>query len=59
MLPGDKVCVLFGGRVPYILREQDGYHQLVGDAYLPDFMDGQAMDMLDAGELQEEVFEIH
>ncbi|KAF2813823.1 uncharacterized protein BDZ99DRAFT_225630 [Mytilinidion resinicola] len=55
----DKICVLFGGRVPYILRPQQHYYQLIGEAYLDGFMEGKAMDMLDRGELAEEVFEIH
>lgn len=35
MRPGDEVCVLFGGRPPYILRPMvQGYHVFVGEAYL-------------------------
>jgi hypothetical protein len=35
---GDKVCILFGGRVPFILRERLMYWQLIGDAYLDGIM---------------------
>ncbi|KAF2433042.1 hypothetical protein EJ08DRAFT_105465 [Tothia fuscella] len=56
---GDKICVLFGGRIPYILRPKGGFYQYVGEAYLDGFMEGKAIDMLEKGELVEEVFEIH
>ena len=56
---GDKLCVLFGGDVLYILREKgDRQYQFVGDAYMPGFMYGEAMDMLAAGQLKEEIFSI-
>lgn len=33
-LPGDSVWALYGADVPFILREKDGHHELVGDCYL-------------------------
>lgn len=49
--PGDQAWVIYGGRVPFILRTQeqdnvlDGAHAftLVGDAYVHGIMDGQAV----------------
>jgi hypothetical protein len=39
--PGDIVCVLRGGNVPFILRKKvDGYYELVGEAYVHGIMDG-------------------
>ncbi|OAX82345.1 hypothetical protein ACJ72_03304 [Emergomyces africanus] len=32
--PGDEVCVLFGGRVPFILRRMPDHHLLIGDTYI-------------------------
>lgn len=33
MKEGDVVCLLFGGRVPFVLREdEDGYYRLVGES---------------------------
>lgn len=51
MLPGDELWVLYGGRVPFVLRpSQDKphetgahYYRLVGDCYLDGFMDGEAI----------------
>ena len=51
MLPGDELWVLYGGRVPFVLRpSQDKphetvahYYRLVGDCYLNGFMDGEAI----------------
>ncbi|KIW02607.1 uncharacterized protein PV09_06055 [Verruconis gallopava] len=42
---GDSVCIIFGCKVPYILRKINGHHFLVGDAYIHDVMDGQAMEL--------------
>jgi hypothetical protein len=40
---GDEVCVLCGGEVPFILRPQGDYHELVGEAYCDGYMDGEAL----------------
>jgi hypothetical protein len=40
---GDKVAVLLGGSVPFVLREQQGYFILVGECYVNGLMDGKAM----------------
>ncbi|KAH9210809.1 heterokaryon incompatibility protein-domain-containing protein [Leptodontidium sp. 2 PMI_412] len=43
---GDLVCVLFGGKVPYVLRPRgDGRYTYVGDCFVYGLMDGEAMDM--------------
>lgn len=36
MQPGDEVCILFGGRVPFILRPMQDHHLFVGDSYVMD-----------------------
>ncbi|CAG9983867.1 unnamed protein product [Clonostachys byssicola] len=50
--PGDLVCVLFGGPVPYILRPLRGnaYH-FVGECFVPGYMDGEAITQWKAGTL--------
>jgi hypothetical protein len=41
---GDVICVLYGGEVPYVLREQDdGTYAVIGECYLNDFMHGEAL----------------
>ncbi|KLU82837.1 hypothetical protein MAPG_01905 [Magnaporthiopsis poae ATCC 64411] len=59
---GDVVCVLFGGKMPFCLRScTSGSQQrylLVGECYMHGFMNGEAVDMLERGEVQEEVFKI-
>lgn len=49
----DRIAVIEGGRVPYILRpsgKESGCWTLVGDAYVHGIMDGEGMTL---GELQE------
>ena len=45
--PGDVIAVLFGGRVPFVLRptSYDEY-SFVGPCYVDQMMDGQAMEQL-------------
>ncbi|KAH8672140.1 heterokaryon incompatibility protein-domain-containing protein [Tricladium varicosporioides] len=49
---GDQICIFPGGRTPYILRRDSGdsgtyegvqCYQLVGEAYVHGFMDGEAL----------------
>jgi hypothetical protein len=42
MQPGDKVIVLFGAALPFIVRQKDGYCNLIGQCYVADasIMDG-------------------
>jgi hypothetical protein len=48
--PNDEIWILFGGRVPFILRShpaeshQAGSYFLVGDCYVHGIMDGEAME---------------
>ncbi|KAF2204554.1 hypothetical protein GQ43DRAFT_146464 [Delitschia confertaspora ATCC 74209] len=46
---GDKVWMLQGGRVPFILRGRDGrIHELLGEAYLHGFMHGEMAEAMRA-----------
>jgi hypothetical protein len=55
--PGDQICIIFGGRVPFILREtgeqveMDGIdhkcHILLGDSYIHGLMQGEAAKMIE------------
>ena len=55
---GDVIAILFGSRVPCILRRYGSAYRLVSTCYVQDFMDGEAIEMLEHGELQSEMFEI-
>lgn len=42
--PGDVICVLYGASIPFILRPVGGgCFEVVGDCYVHEFMDGEAM----------------
>ncbi|EPE33782.1 hypothetical protein GLAREA_06795 [Glarea lozoyensis ATCC 20868] len=45
-VPGDRIALLEGGRVPFILRPTGNENQfeMVGDAYVHGIMDGEAWD---------------
>lgn len=62
MVPGDMVTLLFGGRVPFLLRQLDqrGY-RLVGDCYVQGIMHGEAIDAWRKGEeaFVEKWFDLH
>ena len=40
---GDKVCLLFGGQVPYIIRPQGKEYRFLGEAYIHGIMNGEAL----------------
>jgi hypothetical protein len=40
---GDSVCILLGAGVPFVLRFDDGYWRLVGEAYIYGLMRGEAL----------------
>lgn len=43
-LGGDRLCILFGGRHPFILRQEGEYWKLIGDAFVETIMEvGQAL----------------
>ena len=44
--PGDKICVFYGGSVPYVIRPcAEGHYRFIGDCYLHGVMDGEVTDM--------------
>ncbi|KAF2140805.1 uncharacterized protein K452DRAFT_288228 [Aplosporella prunicola CBS 121167] len=52
---GDKVSILFGAKVPFVLRPQmTGYYRLSGECYIHGIMDGEAVEMWKTGELEEQ-----
>jgi hypothetical protein len=60
--PGDKIAILFGGKVPYILRRNEPQSSenseatwtFVGDSYVHGIMDGEVIESLERGEVTKE-----
>jgi hypothetical protein len=52
---GDLVCILFGGNVPFILREVKGKYQFIGECYVHGIMWGEA---LREGKVRRQWFEL-
>lgn len=57
--PGDIVAVLFGARPCYLLRPFGQYFKLLGSCHIQGLMQGEAIEMLREGLLEETVFEIN
>jgi hypothetical protein len=61
--PGDKIAILFGGKVPYILRRNepassgtsDTTWTFLGDSYVHGIMDGEVIESLERGEVMKEL----
>ncbi|EKG14333.1 Heterokaryon incompatibility [Macrophomina phaseolina MS6] len=58
--PGDNIVVFFGGQVPFILRPQNESEEysLCGECYVDGMMYGEAIEMLEEGELEEQTFSL-
>jgi hypothetical protein len=56
--PGDTLAVLFGSRVPVILRRHGNFYRLICDCYIHGLMDGEAIQMWKSGKLNTENFDI-
>jgi len=55
---GDICCVLFGAKVPFIIRPCGSYFRLVGECYVHGIMNGEAMEMWKRNEILQEGFEL-
>jgi hypothetical protein len=59
---GDRVCILFGANVPFILRPEDDHYLLIGECYCHEMMFGEMIDWWkngDLGDVQEKEFVLH
>jgi hypothetical protein len=56
---GDAVCVLFGARVPLILREVEDHYLLVGESFIHGLVDGEAVSEFTEDKIPLHTFEIH
>lgn len=55
---GDRICVLTGCSAPAILRPLGNHYTLLGDAYVPGFMFGEAMSGIGDGTREPEAFSL-
>ncbi|KAF2256372.1 hypothetical protein BU26DRAFT_513206 [Trematosphaeria pertusa] len=55
---GDVVAVLWGGQIPFVLREMEAGWKFVGDACVGGLMRGEVMELVESGEIEERVFEM-
>jgi hypothetical protein len=58
--PGDIVCCLLGGGVPYILRKAEDYSKgtqscfrLIGESYIYGLMEGEALEGIDLSKIEQ------
>ncbi|KAH7088077.1 HET domain-containing protein [Paraphoma chrysanthemicola] len=55
--PGDLVAVIFGGGVPYIIRQEGSSFLVVGETYIYGLMSGEAIEEWRKGQLEEKALE--
>ena len=55
----DMICVLLGANVPFILRQVNDHLELISDVYVEGLMYGEAIEMMERGELVVEAIDIH
>jgi hypothetical protein len=58
MKEGDLIVVLFGGKVPYVIRPVDGGYKFLGECYVPGLMDGEAVVKWESEGKKETFFEL-
>ena len=58
MRSNDRVCIMFGGQQPVILRDIGAQYQFVGESYLYDIMFGEALSDYENGKQANEVFNL-
>jgi hypothetical protein len=56
---GDVVGVLFGCAVPVLLRPEGDHYLLVGEVFVHGFMNGEAIELKEKGELEVRNFVMH
>ena len=58
--PGDKVCVLFGGSTPYIVRPTSipDEYLFLGECYVHGLMDGEAIKLWEEGKVKSQRFQL-
>ncbi|RDW87984.1 hypothetical protein BP6252_00016 [Coleophoma cylindrospora] len=55
---GDVVCILYGGKVPFVLRPQRGFYTLVGECFVFGLMNGEALEEKKRQGIEDEWFRL-
>jgi hypothetical protein len=58
MKEGDIVCVLYGGRAPYVLCPRDDHYGFIGECCTHGIMDGEALKIAGANGVKSNYFEL-
>ena len=58
MRQDDICCVLFGSKVPMIMREEKNFFRLIGECYVHGVMRGEANELLERAEAVPQTFNI-
>jgi len=49
METGDKLCIILGLKAPVLLRPIGNQYKILGDTYVPGYMNGEAVEGIKAG----------
>ena len=55
-MQGDLIAIIFGCSTPIVMRPKGEYFQVIGEAYVHGFMNGEAMQLLDDRKLHPQSF---
>jgi hypothetical protein len=58
-LPTDCICILLGAPMLFILRRQENHFLLIGEAYVHEFMYGEAIEMMRSGSFEVKTIDIY
>lgn len=53
---GDKIAILFGCSTPIVIRPHESHFQVLGESYVQGLMEGEAMELLNSGQLEAQNF---
>lgn len=56
---GDEVIVVMGCPHPMVFRKEEKGYKVIGEAYVKEYMWGEAIEKFERGELEERDFELH
>ncbi len=56
--PGDEICIVFGCNYPVIFRPEGEFHTVIGECYIYDLKDGEALNWLSQGKYQVKTFTV-